>query len=148
MTAEYQIKQGDKIHFVGIGGIGMSALAQFFVAHGCQVSGSDRGASQTENQAIIAPLEAQNIKIFPQDGSYIKEVQADCLVYSSAIEEDNPDFLVAPETPRVHRAEALATAINFSNEQISIAVSGSCGKTSVTAWLRNLYIISKLIQRV
>jgi len=135
MTAEYQIKRGDKIHFIGIGGIGMSALAQLFAAHGCDVSGSDRGAGQSENQAIIAPLKAQNIKIFPQDGSFIKTFKPDCLVYSTAIENDNPDFIAAPAIPRVHRAEALAAAINFNDEQISIAVTGSCGKTSVTAWL-------------
>jgi len=135
MKTEYQIKAGDKIHFVGVGGIGMSALAQFFVAHACEVSGSDRGAEQSENQAIIAPLKAQNIKIFPQDGSFIKTVKPDCLLYSTAIEDDNPDFLAAPEIPRVHRAAALAAAINLNDKQISIAVTGSCGKTTVTAWL-------------
>ena len=135
MNEKYQIKAGDKIHFVGVGGIGMSALAQLFAAHGCEVSGSDRGAEQSENQAIIAPLKAQNIKIFPQDGSFIKNFSPDCLVYSTAIEEDNPDFLAAPGIPRVHRAAALAAAINLNDEQISIAVTGSCGKTSVTAWL-------------
>jgi UDP-N-acetylmuramate--alanine ligase len=135
MTAEYKIKTGDKIHFVGVGGIGMSALAQLFAAQGCEVSGSDRGAEQSENQAIIAPLKAQNIKIFPQDGSFIKTVKPDCLVYSTAIEDDNPDFLAAPGIPRVHRAVALAASINLNDEQISIAVTGSCGKTSVTAWL-------------
>lgn len=135
MTAEYKIKRGDKIHFVGVGGIGMSALAQLFAAHGCEVFGSDRGAEQSENQEIIAPLKAQNIKIFPQDGSFIKTVKPDCLVYSTAIEDDNPDFLAAPGIPRVHRAAALAAAISLNDEQISIAVTGSCGKTSVTAWL-------------
>ena len=135
MTEEYRIKRGDKIHFVGVGGIGMSALAQLFAAQGCEVSGSDRGAERIENQAIIAPLKAQKIKIFPQDGSFIKSVKPDCLVYSTAIEADNPDFLAAPEIPRVHRAGALAAAIALNNKQISIAVTGSCGKTSVTAWL-------------
>jgi len=135
MTAEYQIKAGDKIHFVGVGGIGMSALAQLFAAHGCEVSGSDRGAEQSENQAIIAPLKAQKIKIFPQDGSFIKTITPDCLVYSTAIEDDNPDFIAVPGIPRVHRAAALAAAINMNKDKISIAVTGSCGKTSVTAWL-------------
>ena len=135
MTAEYQIKRGDKIHFVGVGGIGMSALAQLFAARGCEVSGSDRGAEQSENQAIIAPLKAQNVKIFPQNGSFIKNLTPDCLVYSTAIEKDNPDFIAAPGIPRVHRAAALAAAINLNDEQISIAVTGSCGKTTVTAWL-------------
>lgn len=135
MTEEYKIKRGDKIHFVGVGGIGMSALAQLFAAQGCEVSGSDRGAERIENQAIIAPLKAQKIKIFPQDGSFVKSVKPDCLVYSTAIEDDNPDFLAAPEIPRVHRAGALAAAIALNDKQISIAVTGSCGKTSVTAWL-------------
>jgi len=135
VTAEYKIKQGDKIHFVGVGGIGMSALAQLFAAHGCEVSGSDRGAEQRENQAIIAPLEAQGIKIFPQDGSFIKSVKPDCLVYSTAIEDDNLDFLAAPDIPHLHRAAALAAAINLNSDKISIAVTGSCGKTTVTAWL-------------
>ena len=132
---KYTIKNGDKIHFIGIGGIGMSALAQLFAAHGCEVSGSDRGAEQSENQAIIGPLLAQNIKIFPQDGSFVENVTPDCLVYSTAIEDDNPDFLAAPDILRVHRAEALAAAIALNREQISIAVTGSCGKTTVTAWL-------------
>ncbi|MDD5599671.1 MAG: Mur ligase domain-containing protein [Victivallaceae bacterium] len=135
MGIEYKIKQGDKIHFVGIGGIGMSGLAQLFAAHGCEVSGSDRGAAQSENQAIISPLLAQNIKIFPQDGSFIKSITPDCLVYSTAIEDDNPDFLAAPEIPRVHRAGALAAAVALNRKQVSIAVAGSCGKTTVTAWL-------------
>ncbi len=135
MTVEYQIKRGDKIHFVGIGGIGMSALAQLFAAHGGEVSGSDRGAEQIENQAIIAPLKTQNIKIFPQDGSFIKKKRPDCLVYSTAIEADNPDFAAAPGIPQVHRAAALAAAIDMNKDKISIAVSGSCGKTTVTAWL-------------
>ncbi len=135
MTAEYQIKQGDKIHFIGVGGIGMSALAQLFAAHGCEVSGSDRGAEQRENQSIIAPLKEQNITIFPQDGSFIKSIKPDCLIYSTAIEDDNPDFLAAPDIPRIHRAAALAAAIDMNSDKISIAVTGSCGKTTVTAWL-------------
>ena len=129
------ITAGDKIHFIGVGGIGMSALAQLFAAAGCEVSGSDRGAENSENQAIIAPLKAQGIRIYPQDGSFIKDCEPDYLVYSTAIEDDNPDFVAAPEVPKVHRAEALAAAINLNSEQISIAVTGSCGKTSVTAWL-------------
>lgn len=129
------IKAGDKIHFIGVGGIGMSALAQLFTAAGCEVTGSDRGAENSENQAIIAPLKAQGIKIYPQDGSFIKDITPDYLVYSTAIEDDNPDFMAAPEISKVHRAEALAAAINLNSEQMSIAVTGSCGKTSVTAWL-------------
>lgn len=130
-----KIKPGDKIHFIGAGGIGMSALAQLFVTAGCEVTGSDRGAENSENQAVIAPLKAQGIKIYPQDGSFIKDRTPDYLVYSTAIEDDNPDFLAASEIPKVHRAEALAAAINLNSGQISIAVTGSCGKTSVTAWL-------------
>ncbi|MDD5698667.1 MAG: Mur ligase domain-containing protein, partial [Victivallaceae bacterium] len=135
MSFEYAIKTGDKLHFVGIGGIGMSALAQFFAAHGCSVSGSDRSAEQPENQPIIAPLKAQGISIFPQDGSFRRHLTPDCLVYSTAIEEDNPDFAAAAGIPQLHRAAALAAALRLSREKISVAVTGSCGKTTVTAWL-------------
>ncbi|MDD5727891.1 MAG: Mur ligase domain-containing protein [Victivallales bacterium] len=129
------MKANDKIHFIGIGGIGMSALAQLFAAAGCELTGSDRGAGQSENQAIIAPLREQGIKIYPQDGSFIRFSKPDFLIYSTAIEDDNPDFLAAPEIPRLHRAEALAAALSLNPEKISVAVSGSCGKTTVTAWL-------------
>jgi UDP-N-acetylmuramate--alanine ligase len=101
-----------KIHFIGIGGIGMSGLSSMYHAMGYEVSGSDRGADKPENQRILAPLRKQGIRIYPQDGSFYEVEKSDFVVYSSAIEHDNPDFAVLPETVRrLHRAEALQKII-------------------------------------
>ena len=125
-----------KIHFIGIGGIGMSGLSSMYKASGYEVSGSDRGADKPENQRILAPLKAQGIRIYPQDGSFYEAEKSDIVVYSSAIEADNADFKVLPETVRrMHRSEALQKIILESSFKNTIAVSGSCGKSSVTAYL-------------
>ncbi len=125
-----------KIHFIGIGGIGMSGLASMYLAQGYEVSGSDRGAEKAENQRILAPLKKQGIRIYPQDGSFFDAEKSDMIVYSSAIENDNPDFKVLPANiTRLHRSEALQKIILESRFQTTIAVSGSCGKSSVTAYL-------------
>ncbi|MBQ9772117.1 MAG: hypothetical protein IJW23_09880, partial [Lentisphaeria bacterium] len=57
----------DSIHFVGVGGIGMSALAQMAASFGIETSGSDRGANAPENQRIIGALKNCGVKIYPQD---------------------------------------------------------------------------------
>ena len=122
------------VHFAGIGGIGMSALAAGAAACGWEVSGSDRGAEQPENAPLIGALKAQGIAIYPQDGSRFAsgEELPDLLVYSTAVESDNPDLLAAKEIRQMHRSEFLRLLLDEFNK-ISIAVSGSCGKSSVTA---------------
>lgn len=122
-------------HFVGVGGIGMSALASGAAFCGCEVSGSDRGADKVENATLINALKSQGITVFPQDGSrFASGKQPDALVYSTAIEADNPDFLAAGEIPRMHRSEFLRFLLNKFGKS-SIAVTGSCGKSSVTAYI-------------
>ncbi|MBE6378707.1 MAG: hypothetical protein E7051_07830 [Lentisphaerae bacterium] len=125
-------------HFIGVGGIGMSALAAAAVDCGFTVSGSDRGAGKAENAPINDALAAQGVKIYPQDGSRFTSGAPlpDAIVYSTAIEEDNPDFLAAGKTiPRLHRAEFLKLILETYSDKISIAVTGSCGKSSVTGYL-------------
>lgn len=125
-----------KIHFIGIGGIGMSGLSSMYLAQGYEVSGSDRGAEKAENQCILAPLKKQGIRIYPQDGSFFEAEKSDIAVYSSAIEADNPDLKVLPPSvQKLHRSEALQKIILESSFKTTIAVSGSCGKSSVTAYL-------------
>ena len=124
------------LHFIGIGGIGMSGLAAAFRDLGYRISGSDRGADNPENAHIISPLREIGITIYPQDGSYITGGVPDALVYSTAIEEDNPDFVAGKSIKRLHRSEMLKELIRLSGEkQLSIAVTGSCGKSTVTAYL-------------
>ncbi len=126
----------ESLHFVGVGGIGMSALAQMAASLGCRTSGSDRALNSPENARIINALRRQGVKLYPQDGSRYEDApQPGALVYSTAIEEDNPDFVKAPAgTRRLHRSVAMKLLV----EQCSVpifAVTGSCGKTTVSAWL-------------
>lgn len=126
----------ESLHFVGIGGIGMSGLAQMARSLGHEVSGSDRAVDSPENAEIFDALRAQGIRLYPQDGSRFKEAALpDVLVYSTAIESGNPDFQGAGGLPRLHRSEAMARAIRELDSKHTIAVTGTCGKTSVSAWL-------------
>lgn len=123
-----------KYHFIGIGGIGMSALAAFCRSRGDEVTGSDRSYGKPENQKIFSPLEKSGIKIFPQDGSFVSGGKPDKIVYSSAIEPDNPDLAAAPDVVRLHRSMLLGEAVTTFPGK-SIAVTGSCGKSSVTSYI-------------
>ena len=123
-----------KLHFAGIGGIGMSGLAAMACCQGIEVTGSDRGADRPENQRIIGALKNQGIRIYPQDGSFIRDGKPDFIVYSTAIEEDNPDFLAAGDVPRLHRSALLGMLTSASGQE-TIAVTGSCGKSTVTAYM-------------
>ncbi len=123
------------LHFIGIGGIGMSGLAALCQEKGCRVTGSDRGAELPENSRIINALRSAGIDIYPQDGSFITAGKPDALVYSTAIEEDNPDFVAGAGIPRLHRSQLLEEAISEEKFACTIAVTGSCGKSTVTAYL-------------
>lgn len=130
----FTIKSGMLLHMIGIGGIGMSGLAQMLVALGCKVTGSDRGLNLPENQRIFSALRGQGIMLYEQNGSYIKDGRPDALIYSTAIEKDNPDFVCAEGVAQIHRSAALSAAMLASGTRM-IAVTGSCGKTTVTSWL-------------
>ena len=119
--------------FIGIGGIGMSALAQFLVWQGHRVSGSDRGLDEPARARLYGQLRSQGIALYPQDGSGVRAEHPDALVVSTAIEEGNPDLLAAPECPVIHRAKALADAVAATGLPL-VGIAGSCGKTSVTGW--------------
>lgn len=124
------------LHFIGIGGIGMSGLAAMCKDHGFTVTGSDRDADHPENARIIDALRLQKIEIYPQDGSYLEQSgRPDALVYSTAIEESNPDFLAGEGIPRLHRAELLSQLVGELGFGNTVAVTGSCGKSTVTAYL-------------
>lgn len=129
-------KLPNSLHFVGIGGIGMSGLAQMARSLGCQVSGSDRAVNRPENAVLFQALKMQGITLYPQDGSrFAAPEKPDALVYSTAIENDNPDFQAAGSLPRLHRSQALAAEVAALHCTHTVAVTGSCGKTSVSSWL-------------
>ncbi|MBR2865470.1 MAG: hypothetical protein IKC13_04290 [Elusimicrobiaceae bacterium] len=121
-----------KIHFVGIGGVGMSALAQLHAMGGDIVTGSDRLISKGYHDlALWDYLKKLNIGLFPQDGSGLDE-KTDLVILSSAIEADNPEIKKAKELdiPTMHRSELLAKHVS---EHRTIAVSGTSGKSTTTA---------------
>ncbi len=115
------------IHFVGIGGIGMSGIAELLLNLGYRVSGSDLNSS-----AITEKLESLGGMIYQGHSSeWIKG--ADVVVTSSAISRDNPEVTRAREThvPVIQRAEMLAELMRL--QKYGIAIAGSHGKTSTTA---------------
>ncbi len=123
------------IHIIGIGGVGMSALAQAYLDKGWHVSGSDRLLAQGLETPTLKTLAAEGVTLFPQDGSGVAEGQT--VVYSTAIEADNPDIVRAKALgcTCLHRSEALAA---LADGYTLIAVTGTCGKSSVTAMLGHL----------
>jgi UDP-N-acetylmuramate--alanine ligase len=122
-----------KYHFVGIGGSGMSSLAQVIKSKGNEVTGSDRSHDRALNQELFRSLQDQGIKLFPQDGSGVTE-NTDYVVVSTAIEESNPDIKKARSLTILilHRAKLLAEIFNPS---FGIAVGGTSGKSTVTGMI-------------
>ena len=118
-----------KRHLIGIGGVGMSALATALVKLGDTVTGADRNLT-TKN---IAFLESLGIRCFPDDGSGV-DAETDEIIVSTAIEETNPGLAKARELgiPVTHRAKALSRALEPFR---LVAVVGTCGKSTVTAML-------------
>jgi UDP-N-acetylmuramate--alanine ligase len=124
---------GGRFHYAGLGGAGMSALAQFQVMTGGRASGSDRAFDRGERAGLRAQLERLGIAVLPQDGSGLGP---DCaaLVVSTAVEETVPDAVAARahNIPIIHRSELLA---HFAARHRSIAVTGTSGKSTVTAMI-------------
>jgi UDP-N-acetylmuramate--alanine ligase len=121
-------------HFVGVAGIGMSGLAQLVRARGQSVSGSDRFFDFGQLRDRQARLQAQGIRIFPQDGSGVHS-GVDRLVVSTAIEWNNLDLERARALglAATHRSELLADI--FHECRRGIAVTGSFGKTTITGMI-------------
>jgi len=115
------------VHFVGIGGIGMSGIAEIMLKIGYSVQGSDAKASANTDR-----LEKLGARIFiGHDASHIGE-GVSAVVYSTAVKADNPELKVSRERriPLVRRAEMLAELMRL---QFSIAVGGTHGKTTTTS---------------
>ena len=115
-----------KIHFTGIGGIGMSGIAEFLHNQGLEITGSD-----LKKTDITRHLESLGIKITEgHDPALVKDV--DVVVRSSAIKDDNPEIQAAKalKIPVIRRAEMLAEITRMS---FSIGISGTHGKTTTTS---------------
>ncbi len=125
------------IHFVGIGGAGMSGLALILHNLGYTVTGSDRAAS-----AVTRDLTRQGIRVFRRhEASNIQG--ADLLVFSSAVPRDNPELAAAREAriPVMRRAEMLGEIMRM---KFSVAVSGTHGKTTTTSMIGSILNAARL----
>ena len=126
-------KQCRSVHFAGIFGTGMSALAQYLRFQGITVSGSDRLFASEDTASMRQSLEGLGCVIVKQDGSGVT-ADIDIVCVSTAIEELNPDVAAASacSIPIVHRSDLLATIIASKR---TIAVAGTSGKSTVTAMI-------------
>tara|TARA_Y100001970_G_scaffold294019_1_gene445913 strand:- start:10175 stop:11566 length:1392 start_codon:yes stop_codon:yes gene_type:complete len=131
------LRKNELIHFVGIGGIGMSGLALIMNGLGYKVQGSD-----IANNKNIDRLREKKIKIFlNQKKENIKKTTV--LVISSAIKKNNPEVLKAKKNnlPIYTRGDMLGHIVSFMR---NIVVTGSHGKTTTTSLVSNIFSISKL----
>lgn len=115
------------VHFIGIGGIGMSAIARMFALQGKKVSGSDMAESE-----VTLELRKAGVRIFLEENS--KNVPADCdlVIYTIAIPKEHAELVEAKKRgiPVISYPEALG---GISKEKYTIAITGTHGKTTTTA---------------
>jgi len=123
------------IHFIGIGGISMSGLAEILLGEDFPISGSDSKESD-----LTKHLEAKGARVYiGQRASNIKE-DVDLVVYTAAIHPDNPEFACAKEKniPMLTRADLLGQIMK--NYELPIAVSGTHGKTTTTSMISHVLL--------
>ena len=123
-----------KIHFIGIGGIGISAIARMLISDSKVVSGSDASESEITKSLIKLGADIEvghDAKNLPKD--------ADLVIYTVAISKENPEFLEAGKrkVKMLTYAEALH---EISKDKFTIAVSGTHGKTTTTAMIAKILI--------
>jgi len=126
-----------KIHLVGIGGIGMSAIAELLLREGYQVSGSDLKTNE-----IVKGLISRGVKFY--QGHAKENVQdTELIVYSSAINPENPEIAQAllSQIPIIPRAEMLAELMRL---KYGIAVAGAHGKTTTTSMVATILMEANL----
>ena len=126
-----------RIHFVGIGGIGMSGIAELLANQGFQISGSDKRSS-----AITEHLSKIGITVSIGHDPKLVE-NADVVVKSSAVHDDNPEVAaaIAKKIPVIRRAEMLAEIMRMS---YGIGIAGTHGKTTTTSMVGMVLQAAKL----
>ncbi len=136
-TAKYNLdfKRPEKIFFVGIGGVSMSGLAMILADAGFDVSGSDRNRS-----AVTEKLEKKGIKVFYGQRSENITPDINCVVFTSAIHPDNPEYIRTMELGLnfLRRGELLGQMMK--NYRMPVAISGTHGKTTTTSMISEILL--------
>jgi UDP-N-acetylmuramate--alanine ligase len=136
MTSEFnKIK---KVHFIGIGGIGISAVARMMQLNGKEVSGSDAGEG-----GVVDELRKIGIKVSIGHRAENLSKDTDLVIYTIAINPNNPEFLKARELgiKTLSYPESLGL---ISKDKFTIAISGTHGKTTTTAMIAKMMVDTKL----
>jgi UDP-N-acetylmuramate--alanine ligase len=127
-------ERAKNVHFIGIGGIGISAVAKMFLLEGKNISGSDMSDSE-----IISELSKAGAKI--SIGHDVKNLpkETDLVIYTIAITEENPEFIEAKKRglQMITYPQALH---EISKDKYTIAISGTHGKTTTTAMIAKIMI--------
>ena len=134
MSFDFIRDKNKKIHFIGIGGISMSGLAEILIKNNYSVSGSDMQSSH-----IINKLKEKGAEIYiGHNGDNIQD--ADLVVYTAAISPENPEYLKAVELnlPLMDRAEFLGHIMK--GHKYNVAVSGTHGKTTTTSMIAHIVL--------
>jgi len=126
-----------KVHFIGIGGIGVSALARYYLAQGWQVSGSDLAKSE-----ITDALEKSGVLVYAGEKP-LKNLLPDLVVYSPAVKADNAELKDARRLgiKSMSYPEALG---DLTKKYRTIAVAGAHGKSTTTAMIGLMMVEAKL----
>ncbi len=121
------------VHFMGIGGISMSGLAEILLNEKFTISGSDMNKSSLTTQ-----LEEKGVKVYYGQVASNITSDIDLIVYTAAIREDNEEWIAAKKAniPMLTRAELLGQIMD--NYSKSIAVSGTHGKTTTTSMISQI----------
>lgn len=123
------------IHFIGIGGISMSGLAEILLAEGFTVSGSDMKRS-----ALTDMLESKGVTVSYRQTAENLTGDVDLVVYTAAIRGDNPEFAAIAEKglPSLTRAQLLGQIMR--NYEVPVAISGTHGKTTTTSMVSEILL--------
>lgn len=127
-----ELKDIKRIYFIGIGGIGMSALARYFHFHGKAVSGYDRTATTLTRQ-----LENEGIPVHYEDDPAAAPKDADLVVYTPAVPKDHREWLYYKEHgyPLLKRSDVLGM---ITSSSFNICVAGTHGKTTISTMIAHI----------
>ena len=126
------LKEIKTVYFLGIGGIGMSALARYFKSLGAEVSGYDRTQTDLTNK-----LESEGIKVSFEDDLNLYPKEVDMVVYTPAISKDHKGFNFYNDNNYTLKKRSEVLGI-ISADKFSICVAGSHGKTTVSSMIAHI----------
>ena len=124
-----------KVHFIGIGGISMSGLAEILKRDGYEVTGSDHVRS-----AVTERLESVGIPVKVPNKAQNIEDDVDLVVYTAAVNKDNPEFIAAVEKGKTLIERAALLGIMLKGYDHAICVAGTHGKTTATSFMSEIVL--------